>query len=127
MCVISTEDALTCLAAEDTCKFHTLSKHENYLRDDFDDKKSEKGWKLFLKGKTLLIYYKIQWKNLWDNNRDQNNLKIIDMTLLMKIYMKRLKHRNTVINYWIKVKILCDLLIYSGVPFILLKIEIMYW
>ena len=51
MCAISTEDACTRLTAEDTCKFHTLSKHDNYLRDDFDDKKSEKGWKLFLNGK----------------------------------------------------------------------------
>ena len=43
MCAISTEDAYTRLAAEDTCKFHTPSKHENALYDAFNDKKSEKG------------------------------------------------------------------------------------
>ena len=39
----STEDAYTRLAAEDTCKFHTLSKTGNDLHDDFDEKKIEKG------------------------------------------------------------------------------------
>ena len=43
MCAISTEDAYTRPAAEDICKFLTLSQHENYLPDDFDEKKSEKG------------------------------------------------------------------------------------
>ena len=69
MCAISTEDAYTRLAAVDTCKFHTLSKHENHLRDDFNDKKSETVENLFLNGKTLLIFFGIQGKNLSDNNR----------------------------------------------------------
>ena len=64
MCAFSTEDAYTRLAAEDTCKFHTLSKHENQLCDDFNDEKSGKIEKSFLNGKTLLIYYWIQRKNL---------------------------------------------------------------
>ena len=32
MCAFSTADAYTRLAAEDTCKFHTLSKHKNHLQ-----------------------------------------------------------------------------------------------
>ena len=69
MCAFSTEDAYTRLAAEDTCNVHTLSKHENHLRNHVNDKKREKVENLFLNGKTLLIYYWIQGKNLWDNNR----------------------------------------------------------
>ena len=90
MFAISTEDAYTRLAAEDTCKFHTPSKHENALYDAFNDKKSEKG-------RTIVF----KWQNIIDlildpreesMGQQQNNMKIIDMTFLMKRCMKRVKY-----------------------------------
>ena len=68
MCAIPTEDACTRLAAEDTCKFHTLSKTENNLHDDFDEKKIEKGWKIVFKWQNIIDLLLDPGKHLWDNN-----------------------------------------------------------